>query len=92
MQARIFHATDHDMDFHQIDKDALYVINRLKDAGFVAYLVGGGVRDLLIKKKPKDFDISTSAKPEQIKQILDAIASSSAGVFVWPMCVLAIKF
>lgn len=69
MQARIFHATDHDMDFHQIDKDALYVINRLKDAGFVAYLVGGGVRDLLIKKKPKDFDISTSAKPEQIKQI-----------------------
>lgn len=69
MQARIFHATDHDIDHHQIDKDALYVINRLKEAGFVAYLVGGGVRDLLIKKTPKDFDISTSAKPEQIKYL-----------------------
>ncbi len=69
MQAKIFHATDHDIDHHQIDKDALYVINRLKDAGFLAYLVGGGVRDLLIKKTPKDFDISTSARPEQIKQL-----------------------
>lgn len=69
MQAKIFHATDHDIDHHQIDKDALYVINRLKEAGFQAYLVGGGVRDLLIKKTPKDFDISTSARPEQIKQL-----------------------
>ena len=69
MQAKIFHATDHDIDHHQIDRDALYVINRLKEAGFEAYLVGGGVRDLLIKKTPKDFDISTSARPEQIKQL-----------------------
>lgn len=69
MQAKIFHATDHDIDHYQIDKDALYVINRLKDAGFAAYLVGGGVRDLLIKRTPKDFDISTSARPEQIKQL-----------------------
>lgn len=69
MQAKIFHATDHDIDHHQIDKDALYVINCLKNAGFEAYLVGGGVRDLLIKKTPKDFDISTSARPEQIKHL-----------------------
>ncbi|MBS4170697.1 polynucleotide adenylyltransferase PcnB [Neochlamydia sp. AcF95] len=69
MQAKIFHATDHEIEHHLIDKDALYVINRLKEAGFKAYLVGGGVRDLLIKKTPKDFDISTSAKPEQIKQL-----------------------
>ncbi len=69
MHAKIFHATDHDIDHHQIDKDALYVIKRLKEAGFVAYLVGGGVRDLLIKKTPKDFDISTSARPEQIKHL-----------------------
>lgn len=69
MQARIFHATEHDIDHHQIDRDALYVIKRLKEAGFVAYLVGGGVRDLLIKKTPKDFDISTSAQPEEIKKL-----------------------
>lgn len=69
MQAKIFHASEHDIDHHQIDRDALFVINRLKDAGFLAYLVGGSVRDLLIKKTPKDFDISTSARPEQIKQL-----------------------
>ena len=69
MQAKIFHATDHDIDHNHIDRDAIYVINRLKGAGFLAYLVGGSVRDLLIKKTPKDYDISTSAKPEEIKQI-----------------------
>lgn len=69
MQPKIFHATDHDIDPILIDSDAIYVINKLKEAGFLAYLVGGSVRDLLLKKKPKDFDISTSARPEQIKHI-----------------------
>jgi len=62
-------ATEHDIDTHLIDPDALYVIEKLKAAGFEAYLVGGSVRDLLAKKVPKDFDISTSARPEQIKRI-----------------------
>lgn len=52
-----------------IDPDALLVIRKLREAGHTAYLVGGGVRDLLLKKAPKDFDISTSALPEQIKKI-----------------------
>lgn len=69
MQPKIYHATDHDIDPALIDQDAIYVLKKLKDAGFVAYLVGGSVRDLLTKKQPKDFDISTSARPEQIKQI-----------------------
>ena len=69
MQPKIFHATDHDIDASLIDDDAVYVIKRLKEAGFQAFLVGGSVRDLLIKKKPKDYDISTSARPEQIKHI-----------------------
>jgi poly(A) polymerase len=68
-QPKIYHATDHDIDSSQVDADAIFVINRLREAGFKAYLVGGGVRDLLIKCTPKDFDISTSAKPEQIKQL-----------------------
>lgn len=45
------------------------MIQKLREAGFTAYLVGGGVRDLLIKKIPKDFDISTSAKLEEIKHL-----------------------
>ncbi|TXI42739.1 MAG: polynucleotide adenylyltransferase PcnB [Nitrosomonas sp.] len=69
VRPRIYLADEHDIDFEQIDRDALYVIERLQDAGFVAYLVGGGVRDLLVKKKPKDFDVSTSAKPEEIKHL-----------------------
>lgn len=71
MQPKIFHASDHDIDPSQIDKDAIYVVRKLRDAGYSAYLVGGSVRDLLIKKTPKDFDISTSARPEQIKQVFN---------------------
>ncbi len=69
MRPRIFHADQHEIDFTQIDRDALEVIARLQEMGHEAFLVGGGVRDLLAKKRPKDFDISTSAKPEEIKQI-----------------------
>jgi poly(A) polymerase len=52
-----------------IDVDALSVLYRLKNNGFTAYLVGGGVRDLLLARKPKDFDISTSAHPQQVKKL-----------------------
>jgi len=69
VQPKIYHASIHDIDNTLIDSDALYVIRKLRDAGFTAYLVGGGVRDLLTKQTPKDFDISTSAKPEEIKKV-----------------------
>lgn len=69
MRPRTFHATEHDIDHTQIDSDALHVIDQLTAAGFTAYLVGGSVRDLLVKRIPKDYDISTSARPEEIKQI-----------------------
>lgn len=69
MQPKIYSSKDHGIDPSLIDPDALYVLERLRQAGFTAYLVGGSVRDLLIKKAPKDFDISTSARPEQIKAI-----------------------
>ncbi|CDZ79552.1 Poly(A) polymerase I precursor [Candidatus Rubidus massiliensis] len=69
MRPQIYHIDDHSIDHHSIDPDALLVMEKLKNAGFTAYLVGGGVRDLILKKQPKDFDISTSAKPEEIKRI-----------------------
>ncbi len=69
MQPKTYFATEHDIDSSLIDNDALYVINKLKAGGFTAYLVGGSVRDLLIKKVPKDYDISTSAQPEEIKRL-----------------------
>jgi len=52
-----------------IDPDAISVLRRLNKAGYIAYLVGGGVRDLLIGRRPKDFDIATNASPRQIKSL-----------------------
>lgn len=66
---KVYHTSDHDIDPSLIDPDAIYVIKKLNDAGYPAYLVGGSVRDLLLKQTPKDYDISTSAMPEQIKQV-----------------------
>ena len=52
----------------QIDVDALKVVRRLQRFGYEAYLVGGCVRDLLLDKEPKDFDVATSATPDQVKK------------------------
>ena len=52
-----------------IDPDALKVLYRLHEHNYVAYLVGGSVRDLLLDRRPKDFDIGTSAHPHQVKKL-----------------------
>ncbi len=51
-----------------IDSHATQILKRLKESGFAAYLVGGGVRDLLVSLKPKDFDIATNALPNEVKR------------------------
>ncbi len=53
----------------RLDKRAVDVVLRLQRAGYEAYMVGGCVRDLLVGRQPKDFDIATSAKPEQIRRL-----------------------
>ena len=52
-----------------VDPDALRVLYRLHEHRFAAYLVGGGVRDLLLGRRPKDFDIGTDAHPSEIKKL-----------------------
>ena len=59
----------HNISRKQIDKAALDVLYGLKRAGYESYLVGGGVRDLLLGLEPKDFDIVTNAEPDQIKSV-----------------------
>ena len=59
----------HSISRRNIDPDALKVLYRLKQSGYAAYLVGGGVRDLLLNQRPKDFDIGTSAHPYQVKRL-----------------------
>lgn len=60
---------EHSFSRRDVDPDALKVLYRLHEHNFVAYLVGGSVRDLLLERRPKDFDIGTSAHPHQVKKL-----------------------
>ena len=57
---------EHSIDVHDIDPRALKIVRQLDEAGFEAFLVGGCLRDLLLGKQPKDFDIATNARPEEV--------------------------
>jgi poly(A) polymerase len=59
----------HNISRSQIDENTLKVLYRLHRSGFKAYLVGGSVRDLLLGRAPKDFDIGTDATPQQVKKL-----------------------
>jgi len=61
--------SDHSISRRDIDPDALKVLYRLRQYEYTAYLVGGSVRDLLLGRRPKDFDIGTSAHPHQVKKL-----------------------
>lgn len=69
IKPQIINHTAHKICISQLTKSAVAIINKLEKAGFSAYIVGGGVRDLILGYKPKDFDIATDARPEQIKNI-----------------------
>src|SRR5205085_10308265 len=60
---------EHAISRRDIDPDALRVLYRLHEHHYIAYLVGGSVRDLLLHRRPKDFDIGTSAHPHQVKKL-----------------------
>ncbi len=59
----------HGIDKTLLDEHAVRVVKTLVDAGFDAFIVGGAVRDLVVGKRPKDFDVATNATPEQVKQL-----------------------
>ena len=64
----VYKRAEHCISRKNIDPDALKVLYRLNSLGFTAYLVGGGVRDLLMGRRPKDFDVGTSARPNEVKR------------------------
>ena len=68
MQPKIIARPDHIVSRKQISSAANKVLYGLKDAGFTAYLAGGGVRDLLLRRSPKDFDVATNATPEEVRK------------------------
>lgn len=69
MNPLIIPRPEHPISRKNIHPDALKVMYRLLRKGFIAYLVGGGVRDLVLGRVPKDFDVGTNATPNQIKKI-----------------------
>ncbi|MCW8929277.1 MAG: polynucleotide adenylyltransferase PcnB [Gammaproteobacteria bacterium] len=69
IKKQIISRKEHSVSRDSISDNALKVLYRLKDAGYQAYLVGGGVRDLLLGQKPKDFDVATDAHPDEIKSL-----------------------
>src|SRR5207244_6906390 len=69
VQARMVPRAEHPISRRDIDPDALKVLYRLRQFDHIGYLVGGSVRDLLLGRRPKDFDIGTSAHPYQVKKL-----------------------
>jgi len=68
-KAVIYTRDEHGINFADVDSEAVSIVRRLKGAGFHTYIVGGAVRDLILGKKPKDFDIVSEASPTKIKKI-----------------------
>lgn len=66
---RIIPRSEHAVSRSRIQKEALKVLYRLQEAGYLAYMVGGSVRDLLLGRQPKDFDIATDARPQEVRRV-----------------------
>src|SRR4026209_1233042 len=69
VEPRIVPREEHTFSRRDADPEALNVLYRLRQGDHIAYLVGGSVRDLLLGRRPKDFDIGTSAHPYQVKKL-----------------------
>jgi len=68
-ELHVISRAEHGISRRQISQNCLKVLYALNEAGYQAFIVGGGVRDLLLGMKPKDFDIATSATPEEIRAL-----------------------
>jgi poly(A) polymerase len=68
-KAVVYTQDEHGINFSDVDSDAVYITERLRANGYETYIVGGAVRDLMLGKKPKDFDIVSGASPSRIKKI-----------------------
>ena len=68
-KAVVYTQDEHKINFADVDNQAVYITERLQANGYETYIVGGAVRDLILGKKPKDFDIVTAANPARIKKI-----------------------
>jgi poly(A) polymerase len=68
-KAIVYTQDEHGVKYESVDKEAVYIVERLRANGYETYIVGGAVRDLILGKNPKDFDIVSAASPTRIKKI-----------------------
>ena len=68
-QPKVIDHQSHQLAVNRVSKHALEVSKTLQQQGFQAFLVGGCVRDLLLEKTPKDFDVATNATPQQVRSL-----------------------
>jgi poly(A) polymerase len=68
-KAVVYTQNEHGINFSDVDSEAVFITERLQANGYETYIVGGAVRDLILGKKPKDFDIVSAASPVRIKKI-----------------------
>ncbi|MDR2471173.1 MAG: polynucleotide adenylyltransferase PcnB [Treponema sp.] len=68
-KALVYTREEHRINVNDVDGEAVFITGRLRASGYESYIVGGAVRDLILGKKPKDFDIVTGATPAKIKRI-----------------------
>jgi poly(A) polymerase len=68
-KAHLYVRGEHGIDPRLIDPDAVWIVTQLRRKGFHAYIVGGAVRDLIIRRTPNDFDVATDAFPQRIRRI-----------------------
>ena len=68
-KAAVYTKNEHRIKFTDVDSQAVYITEKLQASGYETYIVGGAVRDLMLGKVPKDFDIATDASPARIKKI-----------------------
>jgi poly(A) polymerase len=66
---RILERPDHPVSRENISRNTVKVLYRLHKSGYKAYMVGGSVRDLMLEREPKDFDVSTDARPEEVRRL-----------------------
>jgi poly(A) polymerase len=69
VEPRIVPRSEHPISRRDVSSNALKVLYRLHSAGYLAYMVGGSVRDLMLGREPKDFDVGTNAKPNEIRRL-----------------------
>jgi poly(A) polymerase len=68
-KAIVYTQDEHGINFADVDPEAVHIVEALRSHGYETYIVGGAVRDLILGKKPKDFDIVTAAIPTRIKKL-----------------------